>query len=143
MNPNPSPLSPEAEAQLRESLRRCSPDAVAAAIAYRRTRDPQFLPTVIGGIFERYADPEIRPLLTNANCDELRVIEDLGIDSLTLMEIVMLVEDIGGLTIANDELRQLRTLGDIKTFVDHRARGLTYVVPAANLIITDPLKNSL
>ena len=142
MNQNPSAFSPEIETQLRDSLRRCSPETVAAAIAYRQTGDSQFLPVVIGGIFERYVEPEIRPLITAANCNELRVIEDLAIDSLTLMEIVMLVEEIGNVVIANDELRQLRTLGDIKTFVDCRARGLPYTAPAANLIVVDPLAKS-
>ena len=130
MNPDPATLSPEAENQLRESLRRCSPETVVAAVAYRRTRDPQHLPALIGGVFERYIEPEIRPKLASANRDDLRVIEDLGIDSLTLMEIVMLLEEAGGLTIANDELRQLRTLGDIRTFVDCRVRGLPYSPPA-------------
>jgi 3-hydroxyacyl-[acyl-carrier-protein] dehydratase len=142
MNTTPIILSPETEAQLRDSLRRCSPETVAAAIAYRQTSDTQFLPVVISGIFERYVEPDIRARLTAPHSDELRVIEDLAIDSLTLMEIVMLVEEIGGVVIANEELRQLRTLGNIKTFVECRARGLPYAPPVASEVTSDPLGNS-
>lgn len=131
MNADPIPPSPEVEIQLKESLRRCSPETIEAAISYGRTHDPKFLPIVITGIFERYVEPDIRPKLTAASSDDLRVIEDLGIDSLTMMEIVMLVEEASRLTIANDELRQLRTLGDIRMFVDCRARGLPYSPPAS------------
>jgi len=117
-------FSAEEEAGIRESLRRCSAKAVEAAIEFRKTGDPKHLPAVILGIFERFVEPDLRPRLATADSDDLRVIEDLGLDSLTMMEIVMLVEEITKTQIANDELRQLSTIGDIKNFVDCRARGL-------------------
>ena len=58
------------------------------------------------------------------DADTTRLIEDLGIDSLTMMEIVILVEDVLQMTINNDELRNLRTVGDVKTFIDCKIRGL-------------------
>ncbi len=121
---SPETFSAEEEAALRESLRRCSPKAVEAAIDYRKSGDPRHLPVVIIGIFERFVEPDLRPRLAATDSDDLRVIEDLGLDSLTMMEIVMLVEEVSKTQIANDELRQLSTLGDIKAFVDARARGL-------------------
>jgi 3-hydroxyacyl-[acyl-carrier-protein] dehydratase len=117
-------FSPETEAAIRESLRRCSAQAVEAAIEFRKTGDVRQLPVVIIGIFERFVEPDLRVRLAASDSDDLRVIEDLGLDSLTMMEIVMLVEEITGTQIANEELRQLSTIGDIKTFVDCRARGL-------------------
>ena len=82
------------------------------------------LPAVIFGIVERYVDPAVRPQLASAGVEDLRVVEDLGLDSLTIMEVVMLVEEVVLVTISNNDLRELRTLGDIKTFVDCRARGV-------------------
>ena len=67
--------------------------------------------------------------------DLLRLIEDLGIDSLTMMEIVILVEDVLQMSINNDELRNLRTVGDVKTFIDCKIRGLPLPKPTKFLPI--------
>jgi len=123
MNKNLPSFTPETEAQLRDSLRRCSPETIAAAVAYRQTRDSGQLPILISGIFERYIEPDLRPRLVEPGHDQLRMIEDLGLDSLTLMEIIMLVEEAGALVIANEELSQLHTLGDVQSFVERRAAG--------------------
>ena len=121
------------EAALRESLRRCSEQAVEAAIDYQQTSDPKYIPVIIIGIIERFVEPELRPRLAG-DCDELRVIEDLGLDSLTMMEIVMLVEEVTQTKIENEELRGLVTIGDIKTFVDCRARGVQPPAPAKTIL---------
>jgi acyl carrier protein len=127
-NPSRSFTSAE-EGSLRESLRRCSPAAIEAAMAYRREGDTKLLSPIIIGIFERFVEPDQRPRLAG-DCDDLRVIEDLGLDSLTMMEIVMLVEEVTQTKIENEELRGLVTIGDIKTFVDCRARGVQPPAPA-------------
>lgn len=131
-------FSPDDEAVIRESLRRCSPETVDAAIAYRSTGDTKKLSPIIIGIFERFVEPDMRPRLAGES-DDLRVIEDLGLDSLTMMEIVMLVEEVTQTKIENDELRGLVTIGDIKTFVDCRARGVQPPAPAKT-ILGDELK---
>jgi len=83
---------------------------------------------VVIGVIERFVEPELRVKLKDAD-DDLRLIEDLGIDSLTMMEIVILVEDVLQMTINNDELRNLRTVGDVKTFIDCKIRGLPLPKP--------------
>jgi len=115
-------LSTEAETALRAALKRCSPAALQAAIEYRRTGDPSHIPTVVLGIIERFVDPEHRPRLKDPDPD-LRVMEDLGVDSLTMMEIVMLVEESLKVTIKNDDLRSLRTLRDINGFIECLVSG--------------------
>lgn len=117
------------EAQLRDSLRRCSEPTIQAALAYRQSKDPSHTLPIVVGIIERYVDPELRAKLTDGG-ESLRLIEDLGLDSLTMMEIVMLVEEVVGLTISNDELRGLLTVGDIRTFIDRKAAGLETTAPA-------------
>jgi acyl carrier protein len=117
------PFTAEDETTLRESLKRCSPATIEAAIAYRKTHEASHLPAVIIGVIERFVEPDLRPKLKEAD-DELRLVEDLGIDSLTMMEIVILVEDVLQMQINNEELRNLRTVGDIKIFIDCKVRGL-------------------
>ena len=117
------PFTAEDETTLRESMKRCSPATIEAAIAFRRTQEVSHLPAVIIGVIERFVEPDLRPKLKEAD-DELRLVEDLGIDSLTMMEIVILVEDVLQMQINNEELRNLRTVGDIKIFIDCKVRGL-------------------
>jgi 3-hydroxymyristoyl/3-hydroxydecanoyl-(acyl carrier protein) dehydratases len=128
----PQTFSADDESALRETLKRCSPSTIEAAIAFRKTRDPEKVPTVVIGVIERFVEPDIRPKLREGD-DELRLVEDLGVDSLTMMEIVILVEDVLQMQINNDELRNLRTVGDIKTFIDCKIRGLPLPKPTRHL----------
>jgi 3-hydroxyacyl-[acyl-carrier-protein] dehydratase len=86
------------------------------------------VPAVVIGVIERFVEADLRVKLKDAD-DDLRLIEDLGIDSLTMMEIVILVEDVLQLSINNDELRNLRAVGDVKTFIDCKIRGLPLPKP--------------
>ena len=122
------------ESLLRESLKRCSPATLESAMGFRKTKEAKFLPAVVIGIIERFVDPELRPKLTTGD-DELRLVEDLGIDSLTMMEIVMMVEEVVQMQINNEELRHLRSVGDVKTFIDCKVRGLPLPKPTKFLPI--------
>ncbi len=130
----PKTFSSEDEASLREALKRCSPATIEAAIAYRKTLEASHLPAVIIGVIERFVEPDLRSKLKESD-DELRMVEDLGIDSLTMMEIVILVEDVLQMQINNDELRNLRTVGDVKVFIDCKVRGLPSPKPTKFLPI--------
>ncbi len=74
------------------------------------------------GIVERYLEPEMRPKLKEGD-DSLLLADDLGVDSLNMMEIIMLVEETLGVTFDNQELRDIRTIGDVKAFMDRKIRG--------------------
>jgi 3-hydroxyacyl-[acyl-carrier-protein] dehydratase len=138
------PFTAEDEAALRESLKRCSASTVEAAIQYRRSHDLTQVPVIVIGVLERFVEPTLRPKLKEAD-DELRLIEDLGVDSLTMMEIVILVEDVLQMQINNEELRNLRTVGDVKTFVDCKVRGLpqpkpTKFMPIEQIVAVMPIQ---
>jgi 3-hydroxyacyl-[acyl-carrier-protein] dehydratase len=131
--PKSSPITlkafaPEDEAALREALKRCSPSTFEAAVQFRKTGNAEHVPAVVIGVIERFVEPDLRTKLKDAD-DDLRLIEDLGVDSLTMMEIVILVEDVLQMSINNDELRNLRTVGDVKTFIDCKIRGLALPKP--------------
>lgn len=122
-------LSPADEGALREALKRCSPATLEAALNYRRTGDVSAIPAVVLGIIERFVDPEHRPRLRGGETD-LRVMEDLGVDSLTMLEVVMLVEESIKVPIKNEELRDLRTIADINAFIEAKVSGKSAAMPA-------------
>jgi acyl carrier protein len=124
----PKTFTPEDETALRETLKRCSPSTFEAAVQFRKTGNAEHVPAVVIGVIERFVEPDLRIKLKDAG-EDLRLIEDLGIDSLTMMEIVILVEEVLQMTINNDELRNLRTVGDVKTFIDCKIRGLPLPKP--------------
>jgi 3-hydroxyacyl-[acyl-carrier-protein] dehydratase len=102
---------------LRETLKRCSPATYYAACKFRKAGRREDLQTVIRGVIERFVERDLRPKI-HAPDGALRLSEDLGIDSLTMMEIVMIAEEVLGISVANDELASLRTLGDVEDFLE-------------------------
>jgi 3-hydroxyacyl-[acyl-carrier-protein] dehydratase len=120
------------EAALREALRRCSTATIEAAVRFRSSGEASELKVVVPGILERFLDPDVRAKLASGG-EGMRVVEDLGMDSLTLMEAVMLLEEALGVTVKNEELRQIRTVGDIREFVRCKAAGLPLPEPPKEL----------
>ena len=104
------------EDPLRDVLKRCSAPTRAAAREFRRTRSTEHLPAIVHGLIEHYVEPGARAKLQKGD-DSLRLVEDLAIDSLTMLEIVFLAEEVLEITIDNEQLRPFRTVGDIKQFI--------------------------
>jgi 3-hydroxyacyl-[acyl-carrier-protein] dehydratase len=115
-NNNPTP---EDDPVLRETLKRCSPATYYAACKFRKSGHGDDLQTVILGVVERFVERDLRPKLQLAS-DKLRLSEDLGIDSLTMMEIVMIAEEVLRISVSNDELTHLRTLGEVQRFIEEK-----------------------
>ena len=101
---------------LKETMRRCPPEAVEAAIAYQKTHDARYVPVVVMGIIERFVEPDYRAKIREAN-EDVRLSEDLGIDSLIMVEIIIMIEEALGITINNEEIRNVRTIGDLKAYL--------------------------
>src|SRR5579871_3023724 len=118
----PAPLSVDQEARLRESFKRCSPATVEAVVRFRRERDPQVVIVIVHGIIERYLKLAPGESLTDKP-DTTQLGADLGIDSLTLLEIVMSIEEALDFRVEDAEARAIRTLGDVRQYVDDRVRG--------------------
>ena len=108
--------------ELQESLKRCPEGTFEAAVEYRKTGNPDLVPGIVLGIVERFLEPELRPKLKEGD-DSLRLIEDLGVDSLTMMEIIILVEETVEVSFDNQELREIRTLGEVKSYMNRKIRG--------------------
>jgi len=114
-------------AEIKEELRRCSPETLTAALRFREQGDSTAIPTVVYGLLERYQPAPAKLALKDAN-DETRLIEDLGLDSLALLEVVFAIEGVLKLQINNDELKEVRTLGKLNQFLRDK---LANIAPAA------------
>ena len=118
----PAP-APGSEELLRETLKRCSPETLEAALAFRKSGDVSLVPTVVMGIVERFLDPDVSEKLRSGD-DSVRFMDDLGMDSLTMIEAIMMVEESLGVSIKNEELIDLRTVGDLKSFIKAKISGV-------------------
>ena len=107
---------------LKELLKRCPVGTYEAALAFRQDKDVSQIETIVMGVIDRHLEPEQREILSKSD-DSLRMYEDLGMDSLTMLEIVMLVEQTLQVSIDNEELRDLRTVGDVKAYLSAKAKG--------------------
>ena len=87
-----------------------------AALRFEETRNLDELPAIILGVLERdAANP--KPEGVAAATDEARLIEDIGMDSFGMIEVVMTAEEVLGITVANQEMNDIRTLGQLKVFL--------------------------
>ena len=109
--------------ELREALKRCSPATYYAACKFRQSGDLTQLPAIVVGVIERFVERDHRAKL-QSNPEPLRLREDLGLDSLTMMEVVMLAEDVLPISVSNEELTHLRTIGDVQRFMGAKVREL-------------------
>ncbi|MEI6713604.1 MAG: acyl carrier protein [Verrucomicrobiota bacterium] len=108
-------------ARLTEELRRCSPQTLEAAIQYREKGDSTQIPVVVYGLIERY-QPSTSPVRLADASDDSRLIDDLGLDSLTLLELVLSIEECLELRIENEELVNIRTLSELNKFLAERIK---------------------
>lgn len=115
---------------LKELLRRCSTATVDAAVQFRQTGDPRTVSTIVYGLIERYQPSTSAVKLSDAN-ENTRLVEDLGLDSLSLLELVLAVEEVLKLKIENDELREIRTIGQLNTFLQTKLAAPAAAAPVA------------
>lgn len=92
---------------------------------FRSSRDEEALKQVIFAAVldfmpKNSAHPRAEPLRGGH-----RLIEDLGFDSLAVAETVFFFEDLFQVTIRNEEIMALRTVGELGDFVALRLRGKT------------------
>lgn len=129
MRPNPieepataCPSDPAGSDALLETLRHCSPDTRETALRFHRTRDAALLAPLLRGLVARSLDRERQPRL-HGPAERTRLVEDLGLDSLAMLEIVLLIEEVLGLRLDDGELRACRTLADFERLVAGKVRN--------------------
>lgn len=112
-----SPTQEEIE-QIRHNFRRCREGTADAIIDLRRNGDIELIPTIVRGIVWRYVREETQPAVEQATPET--PLGSLGIDSLTMMEIVLDVQDALNVTIEDADLKQMKTIGDVIGFLQQR-----------------------
>lgn len=115
-------LSEQDKQELQESFRRCRPGTLEAIYEYRESGSADSLETVVYGIIDRYMPPESPMKIDDADDDTL-LADDLGIDSLTMLEIVLSIEEALAVRVDDSELQTIRTLGEVKNYLKGKAAG--------------------
>ncbi|HRE08127.1 MAG TPA: acyl carrier protein [Opitutaceae bacterium] len=114
--PSSSPVNP------LERIRHFPDDVRASFVRYQTTGDVAALDPVIYAILNDYIPNKPEQPLSSFPGSTL-LIEGLGFDSLAITEVVFFTEELLGITIANEEILQVRTLDDLRGFVHAKAPG--------------------
>ena len=98
-------------------------DAREAFTRFEATGDPAALDRVIFAILEDFI-PRTPGGPLAAQPGSTRLVDDLGFDSLAITEVVFFIEDLFGISIANKEIIQVRTLDDLRSFVRSKVTAI-------------------
>ena len=110
-----SPPTEEQVDEIKRSFRRCREGTVDAIIELQRTGNLDLIPTIVRGIVWRYVSKDVQPRVDQSTEDQL--LSSLGIDSLTMMEVVLDIQDALDVVIEDSDLRHMRTIGDVIGFL--------------------------
>ena len=100
-----------------------APATLAAIRAYRRTHDPALVDPILRGIVEKYL-PESARLTEAAGTAPEAALNAFGFESLTLIEVVLDLQDALGITLSDDELRGLRNLDAARALLLQKVAAL-------------------
>jgi acyl carrier protein len=102
-----------------EKLRRLPPGALENFRKFRATGDEAALTALIFAVLYDFL-PQKAKGSTMSWPDSARLIEDLGFDSLAIAETVFFFEDLFRISISNEEILQVRTVGELRAFVQKK-----------------------
>ena len=111
-----TPLTDEQIAELKQQFKRCNEETIDAIVKFRQTGDKTLLPQIVRGVVQRYLPADKVELLNSAT--EETNLADLHIESLTMLEIVLDIQDAVDVVIEDAELREVKTLGDVRKFLE-------------------------
>jgi acyl carrier protein len=106
--------SPAGLALGEDKLRHMPASVRLAYERFKERRDPADLDVVTVAILQ---DFRVKALPPASYARETLLIEGLGYDSLAIAEIVFYAEDLFRISITNDEIVQVRSVGDLCDFV--------------------------
>lgn len=106
--------------EIKETLLHCPEGTLEALVDFRASGSVESLTTFVKGAMIRHLDPDQAASLETAT-PQSRFIDDLGIDSLTMTEIVIMIEECLDIAIPNEDLMELETLGGLHEYLTARA----------------------
>ena len=101
---------------IRRNFSSCSEETVNAIVKFRQGGDLGELPAIVRGIVERYLPEEGKEAFREATPET--PLETLQVDSLAMLEIVLDIQDAVDISIDDSEIREFRTLGDVRAFLE-------------------------
>lgn len=106
-------ISPEtARERAKEHLAGLPPAVSESYIAFAETREPRRVDEVVLGVLQFYlAKGPATPLSEMPRTT--RLVEDLGCDSLTMVDILFLAESLFDVRLSDEEMGKVSTLGDL------------------------------
>ena len=103
-------------ASREENIRHLPAGARAAFHRFQTGGDPASLDPVIFAILQDYI-PRTSAVPLAELPGSTRLIDELGFDSMAITEVVFFTEDLFGINISNQEIIQVRTLDDLRSFI--------------------------
>jgi acyl carrier protein len=107
---------------LKETLKHCPDGTLEALLDFRQTGNAESLLQFVKGAMIRHLDLDQIAALETAT-PETKLIDDVGIDSLTMTEIVIMIEECLGISIPNEDLLQLETFGALNDYLKEKGKG--------------------
>ncbi len=111
-------MTDEEIAAIEKNFRRCGDETIQAIVRFRRDNDISAVPVIVRGIIRRYLPAH--QVEAFANATEETPLGDLQIESLTMLEIMLDVQDALNITIEDAEMREFKTLGDVQQFLQKK-----------------------
>ena len=102
--------------RLKEELDRAPEGTREALNAFKKSGEIGQLEIFAKGVIARNIDDAYAVILNEA-VDSTRMVDDLGIDSLTMLEIAMTFEDALGIELIDDELSGIKTYGGMREYL--------------------------
>lgn len=111
-------MTPESdrEKEITSALKHTSEETVQAALRFQHSRSLDDLNLIIRSVLKRDLPEDVAGNADTAT-DASRLIEDLGMDSFGTIEVMMTAEEVFGITIANSEMKDVATMGQLKQFL--------------------------
>jgi acyl carrier protein len=116
----PTELSTAEIDKIRKTFKRSSEEVVQAILSYRQSGELSVVPMIGRGIISRYLRAEARESALNAPPET--ELSSFGVDSLTMLEIVLDLQEAFDITIEDSELKQLRTIQDVNDLLMAKAQ---------------------
>lgn len=114
---SPAPLTPPVD--LEEKLRHLPAESREAFRRFQSAGQAADLDLVIFAILEDFIPKKTGQSLGGLPGDTV-LMEGLGFDSLAITEIVFFAEDLFGISIANEEIMKVRTIDDLRLFIQRK-----------------------
>jgi acyl carrier protein len=102
--------------KLRQALKGCPDETIRACERFQSTGAAADLdPAILGIVSHHLLEPPARPLAGMPGTTTL--VADLGLDSITMVEMAFMFEDVFGTPLPQEELIKVVTLDDLRALV--------------------------